>query len=374
MRAAIFIDRYAEINEYLIQESQRKEDERLAKIKEERRQQRLFLDEQVRLQRDKAEREKRDEQKFVDFERGRRERWNDVDRQKRAEMKERESAQRIARDAQIEEVARRKAQQKLLADQADRETLARIRQELSAERVEKLTRRMEEADNMRSVVEQNERNLRLAAEHRHKRFLEGQKVGIEYKKILDQQERDREERLASTYSRMAKQAVHANFLHDQIATEGAKDEARARARQEADAAARDAELEARDERRRALQRETNAILEVQVAERKKAGIKFRREDKALVELEARAAAEAVAKERDEVSRRKAFDAEYRRQLAEQIRTDKVRKQMIGYTLPKAEVEMNAELLRKIDAAKLDDKRSTRRDAPKLVSPPRMPGT
>ena len=45
--------------------------------------------------------------------------------------------------------------------------------------------------------------------------------------------------------------------------------------------------------------------------------------------------------------------------------------MIGYTLPKAEVQMNAELLRKIDAAQLDDRRATRNLAA-TASPAKSP--
>jgi hypothetical protein len=176
LRAAVFVDRYSEIAKFLKKEAEELEESRKAKLRDERAQQRLFLDEQVRMQKDKAAREKADEAKFIQFERERRERWNAIDTAKRAEMKEKEVAQRLARDAQVREVQARKAAQRRVLETAEQETLARIRNELADERVLRLTRRMEEADNMARVVEQNERNLRLAAERRHQQFLNGQKV------------------------------------------------------------------------------------------------------------------------------------------------------------------------------------------------------
>jgi len=353
----IFVDRYTEINEYLLKESERKEEERKQKIREEQRQQRLFLDEQLRLQREAADRIKADEQKYVEFERERRDRWNEIDAAKRREMKEKEAAQRIAREAQVREVQARKAAAKQAADEADKARMQRIREELRQQRIEALTRRYEEAENMRKVVEQNERNLEMAAEIRHRQFLEGQKVGIEYKKILDRQERDREEQLAATYSRMAKQAVHANFLHNQIATEGARDEARALERQRRDAEARDAELAMRDETRKALQAECNRVLALQVAERKKAAVRTQREEAAIVQLEAKFNADAAAKDEEEKAKRASFVKRYHSSLSDQIKSDRVRRQMIGYTLPLAETQINAELLAKIEAAGVQDRRA-----------------
>lgn len=363
----VFIDRYAEIAEYMRREADELEQARKDKIKEERRQQRLFLDEQVRLQRERTEREKAEEAKFVTFERERRERWNAIDATKRAEMKQKEVVQKLARDAQVREAQARREAQKRVAEQAQRETLMRIREELAEERVQRLTRKLEENDNMARVVEQNELNLKLAAERRHQQFLNGQKVGIEYKKILDKQERDREEALASTQERMRRQAEHALNFYDAIAVEGVKDLEKALARQKADAEARDAELAARDERRRQLQRECNAIVELQVQERRIAGRRQAVEDKAIVKLEAEANAKALADEEEEKRRRRAFDAQYRAQLAAQARTDRVRKQMIGYTLPTAEMQMNAALLRKIAAANLTDTRAEKIKARTLES-------
>lgn len=149
-------------------------------------------------------------------------------------------------------------------------------------------------------------------------------MGIEYKKILDRQERDREEQLAATYSRMAKQAVHANFLHDQVRTEGARDEARALERQRRDAEARDAELAMRDETRKALQAECNRVLALQVSERKKASVRTQREEAAIVQLEARFNSDAAAKDAAEKDKRAAFVRRYHDSLSEQIKTDRVR--------------------------------------------------
>ncbi|KAG8466453.1 hypothetical protein KFE25_002209 [Diacronema lutheri] len=362
----IFVDRYAEIAEYLKQEADAAEISRKQKLKEERHQQRLFLDEQVRLQKEHAAREKADEHKFVTFERERRERWNAIDATKRAEMKQAETVQKLARDAQVREVQARKDAARRVAEASERETLERIRDELRDERVQRLTRQLEESDNMARVVEQNERNLKLAAERRHQQFLNGQKVGIEYKKILDKQERDREDALASTQARMQRQAQNAANFFDAIAVEGAKDLAKAIARQDADAAARDAELAGRDERRRQLQRECNAILELQVQERRVAGRRHAAEERAIVQLEAEANARAAAAEREEDRRRRAFEASYRTELSTQVRTDRVRKQMLGYTLPTAEMQMNSQLLRKVAAAGLTDKRTTKA----TIAPPR----
>lgn len=356
----VFIDRYAEIAEYQRREADQLEQARKDKIKEERVQQRLYLDEQVRLQRERTEREKADQVKFVTFERERRERWNAIDATKRAEMKQKETVQKLARDAQVREVQARKEAQKRVAEQAERETLMRIRDELAEERVQRLTRKLEENDNMARVVEQNKLNLKLAADRRHQQFLSGQKVGIEYKKILDKQERDREEALAAIQERMRRQAEHALTFFDAIAVEGAKDLEKALARQKADADARDAELAGRDERRRQLQRECNAIVGLQVQERRVAGRRQAVEDKAIVQLEADANAQALAADKEEERRRRAFDASYRTQLAAQVRTDRVRKQMMGYTLPTAEMQMNSQLLRKVAAAGLTDARADTR--------------
>lgn len=323
-RAGKFVDRYTEINEYRLRQSEREEQARKERIQEERRQQKAFLDQQMKLQENGKGSEKEADAHYSKFEAERRGRWNEIDALKRQERKEAEVAQRLARDAQVREVAARKVAEKEEAARVDKEILARIRGELRDERIKARVRHLEEASNMRRVIAQNEANVRIAADMRHKAFLEGQKVGIEYKKILDKQEKDREDRLKQTYSRMAKQAVHANFLHNQIATEGAKDEARARERQEQDAKARDDELAARDAQRRALQQEVNEVLAVQVADRKKASAKFQREDAALVDLVARAAAESAAKEDEDKRKRREFNLTYRKELEEQIKANQVR--------------------------------------------------
>ncbi|KAJ1622456.1 hypothetical protein T492DRAFT_885219 [Pavlovales sp. CCMP2436] len=58
-------------------------------------------------------------------------------------MKEKESAQKLARDAQVREVHLRKDAHRLVGESADREILARIRAELSHERVHALAHRMQ---------------------------------------------------------------------------------------------------------------------------------------------------------------------------------------------------------------------------------------
>lgn len=356
-RSTVFVDRYTEIAEYQMREADAQEVARKEKIKAERAQQKLNLDEQIRLQREQEAREKAEEQKFVAFERERRERWNAIDVTKRAEMKSKEMVQRVAREAQVRVVQARKEAEKRAVDQADRETLLRIRDELRDERIQLLTSKLEEKDNMERVVAQNDLNLKLAAERRHRQFLAGQKVGIEYKKILDKQERDREEMLASTQARMRRQAENASNFFDAIAVEGARDLEKANARQKAEADARDAELEARDERRRQLQRECNAIRDQQVRERRTAGQRQMVEDRAIVQLEADANAAAAASEKEEERKRRAFERSYRSELAVQIKTDKVRRQMAGYTLPTAEMQMNAQLLKTIAAANMADTRA-----------------
>jgi len=75
---------------------------------------------------------------------------------------------------------------------------------------------------------------------------------------------------------------------------------------------------------------------------------------------------ADAAEREEDRPRRAFEASYRTELSTQVRTDRVRKQMLGYTLPTAEMQMNSQLLRKVAAAGLTDKRTTKA----TIAPPR----
>jgi hypothetical protein len=150
-------------------------------------------------------------------------------------------------------------------------------------------------------------------------------VGIEYKKILDKQERDREDALAATAQRMRRQADATAHYYDAIAVEGKRDEERARAQQDADAAARDAELAARDERRKLLQKECSAILSTQRAEVRKAGQRSLVEDAAIVRMVAARNAAGLAADADEAQRRKMFESSYRKELAYQVKTDQVRR-------------------------------------------------
>jgi hypothetical protein len=216
---AVFIDRYAEIAEYKKREAEAEAEAYKVKIREERALQKLQLDEQVRLKRERLAREKADETKFIDFETERRERWNAVDASKRQDMKEKELAQRLAREAQVRDVHARKASQARVEAQSQLDILGRIREELAHERVVRAAHKMQEAQNMRSVSAQNAKHLEMAAERRHQQFLDGQKVRA----------RVREERRGKRESARLSPAIPSAFLLISFGADARRAAARAHA-------------------------------------------------------------------------------------------------------------------------------------------------
>jgi len=171
----------------------------------------------------------------------------------------------------------------------------------------------------------------------------------QWSEVLNKQERQRDRLLKLTYSRQNKSGAAAESMQEQLNRIAQQDEVRSnRHAAELEAAAVKREQDQKNERAR-LQRECLEVLAIQVREKSSRASLDKTRDQMVLQREQQdlAAAEKtdVARRSEKMKRNLAYKAE----LMDQMRVQDERKTLEPYLMSKAERQMNAELLKRLDS-------------------------
>jgi len=343
------VDKYAEIalfdaaeNQRVIMNSQRELAEKKAAMKK-------ALDAQLQYQQEVALREREEDREWVRREQERIKVWNAEEEKKIYETKSKNDAIKKQREQQLRELDALRARERQEQDEYDANMLRDIKREIQVERAKEHIKRKSDEENLRKVAEQNVLNMEQAKKDKDGEIMNVRRLEAEWAEVLNKQERARDRLLKATYSRQAKQGAAADTMQEKNRKMADEDERRAaRHVKEIEEAAVKREHDQKAERAR-LQRECLEVLAIQVREKSSRVHLDRTRDQMVLAREQQdlsAAEKADSQRRGEKLKR---NYAYKAELMEQMRVAEERKTLEPYLMSKAERQMNAELLKKLDS-------------------------
>jgi len=343
------VDKYAEIalfdaaeNQRVIMRSQQELAAKKASMKK-------ALDEQLQYQQEVALREREEDMEWVRREQERIKVWNSEEVAKIEDTKRKNHAIKAQREQQLRELSALRAREKAEQDEYDTNMLRTIKREIQVERAKEAIKRESDAENLRKVAEQNVINMAQAKKDKEGEIAYVRELESQWSEVLNKQERQRDRLLKLTYSRQNKSGAAAESMQEQLNRIAQQDEVRSnRHAAELEAAAVKREQDQKNERAR-LQRECLEVLAIQVREKSSRASLDKTRDQMVLQREQQdlAAAEKtdVARRSEKMKRNLAYKAE----LMDQMRVQDERKTLEPYLMSKAERQMNAELLKRLDS-------------------------
>jgi len=115
-----------------------------------------------------------------------------VEKGKMQDVKSKVYKEKDNRDLQLKEEKRRKKDEKKKEREFDKATVSRIQEEIEREKQTALMRKQQERDYLQKVLRENEENKIKQMENLKREREEDVKICDEYAKVLDKQEKDRE--------------------------------------------------------------------------------------------------------------------------------------------------------------------------------------
>eukprot|EP01063_Lacrimia_lanifica_P023852 TRINITY_DN3163_c3_g1_i1.p1 TRINITY_DN3163_c3_g1~~TRINITY_DN3163_c3_g1_i1.p1 ORF type:complete len:499 (+),score=228.67 TRINITY_DN3163_c3_g1_i1:53-1549(+) len=337
-------DMWAKLSKKDVSEFERDETRRKMVRRDRMMEQRRALDEQVQYNVSRKRQEEEEEQRNVQIEAKKVEEWKQEMAVEDKKRKEAYETEKMERDAQLQDLDRRRAAEEEHKRMEEERIASVIRTELEAEQQQAVEKKMKAKESVAKFMQYNAEQRALKDHQKEKENELDRDLHKMYIDRLEKQEKEREDALRKLYDRQTFRAMQGSKLAAGWSEKAAEDERRAAREQELLLQKVQNEEKARVQAITSEKEKIKKCLAQQIADKERRRMEEKHEWMSLREHIANDVKKAEVQEKDRLCAKRRREVENKKAIQEQIRA---KAQQPNSAMSREEMRINKELLRRL---------------------------